>query len=140
MANYLEVAQALSEALGLTQPPVAVCLSQEIPTGVEPWAGRVPAGCRFWQEAQNRVFATSASDHALCSIGLYTHNLEMSPSAGADLGDALKVFEDLSYVRAEDVPMIPVLASRPKHVIYGPLAQTPVDPDVVLLFIRPTRR
>jgi uncharacterized protein (DUF169 family) len=67
---------------------------------------------------------------------MYTHNLEMSPAAGTDLGDALKVFADLGYVRAEDIPGIPVLASKPKHVVYGPLAQTPVAPDVVLLFVR----
>lgn len=137
MAPYNEIAHTITEALNLTQPPVAVCLSQNIPAGVESWSGRVPAGCRFWQEAQTRVFATSASDHSLCSIGLYTHNLEMSSASETDLGDALKVFNDLGYVRAEDVPMIPVLGSRPRFVIYGPLSQTPLDPDVVLLFIRP---
>lgn len=137
MPSYLEITQALSEALNLTQSPVAVCFSETDPAGVEPWTDRVPAGCRFWQEAQKRVFVTSASDHELCSIGLYTHNLEMSPAARADLGDALRVFNDLSYVRAEDVPMIPVLTSNPRYVIYAPLAQTPLAPDVVLLFIRP---
>src|SRR5262249_47293620 len=35
-----------------------------------------------------------------------------------------------------DLAVIPVLASKPKYVIYGPLAQAPVDPDVVLLFVR----
>jgi uncharacterized protein (DUF169 family) len=91
---------------------------------------------RFWQEAQKRVFATAPFDHVLCSIGLYTHNLEMSPAVEADLSDALKVFSDLTYVRVNDVSMIPVLESRPKYV-YGPLAQTPFEPDVVLIFIRP---
>jgi uncharacterized protein (DUF169 family) len=137
MSSYSEVSQALTEALKLAQPPVAVCLAESVPSGVEAWAGHIPAGCRFWQEAGKRVFATSASDHSLCSIGLYTHNLEMTSAAASELGDALKVFNDLSYVRTEDVPMIPVLASRPKHVIYGPLAEIPVDPDVVLLFVRP---
>jgi anthranilate/para-aminobenzoate synthase component II len=46
--------------------------------------------------------------------------------------DALKVFADLSYVRAEDVAQIPVFASKPKYVIYGPLAEIPSEPDVVL--------
>ena len=49
--------------------------------------------------------------------------------------DALKVFADLGYVRPEDLPMIPVLASRSKYVVYGPLAQIPLPPDVVLLFV-----
>ena len=136
MSRYSAIAQALSDSLKLTQPPVAVCMSEAIPPGVESWSGHVPAGCRFWQEAGSRVFATSAEDHALCSIGLYTHNLGLSPAAAVDLGNALGVFADLGYVRAEDVPQIPVLASKPAYVIYGPLAEIPSDPDVVLLFAR----
>jgi uncharacterized protein (DUF169 family) len=126
----------LTEALNLTQPPVAICLTDAVPAGVESWSGHSPAGCRFWQEAATRVFATAAADHSLCSIGQYTHNLEMTPAAGKDLGDALKVFADLGYVRPQDIAQIPVLASKPAHVIYGPLDAIPADPDVVLLFVR----
>src|SRR5262249_39022456 len=117
-------------------PPVAVCMAESVPAGVMTWSGHSPAGCRFWQEAATRVFATTAADHALCSIGQYTHNLEMSDASSTDLNDALKVFGVLSYALAEDVSRIPVLASKPKYVIYGPLAQVPVQPDVVLLFVR----
>src|ERR1035441_3770844 len=126
MSSNSEIAQTLTTSLNLTQPPVAICLTESVPDGVETWSGHSPAGCRFWQEAASRVFATSAGDHNLCSIGLYTHNLEMTPAAATDLGDALKVFAQLSYVRDEDVAAIPVLASKPKHVVYGPLAAIPV--------------
>jgi uncharacterized protein (DUF169 family) len=137
MSSYTEISRCLIQALHLTQAPVAVSLTETIPSGVQTWEGHSPAGCRFWQEAEKRVFATSAADHQLCAIGLYTHNLEMTPPAASELATALKVFADLTYVRAEDVPMIPVLNSKPKHVIYGPLADMPVAPDVVLLFVHP---
>jgi len=137
MPAFSEIAQTLTESLRLTQPPVAVCLTESVPAGVEDWTGHSPAGCRFWQEATTKVFATAAADHALCSIGMHTHHLDMSPASAADLGEALKVFADLTYVRPEDIAAIPVLSSQPKHVIYGPLAQFPVTPDVVLLFVRP---
>src|SRR5664279_2720529 len=136
MRSHSEIAGILTQSLGLSQPPVAVCLTDRVPAGVESWSGHSPAGCRFWQEAGTRVFATSAGDHDLCSIGLYTHNLEMSPAASTGLADALKIFAGLTYVREEDVAAIPVLASKPRHVIYGPLAEIPLDPDVVLLFVR----
>ena len=136
MPPYSQIAQTLTDALKLTQPPVAVCLTDTLPAGVESWSGHSPAGCRFWQEAASRVFATTAADHSLCSIGQYTHNLDMSPAGGKDLGDALKVFADLGYVREQDIPQIPVLASKTKYVIYGPLDRIPVEPDVVLLFVR----
>jgi len=126
----------LAGALELAIPPVAVALAREVPAGVERWSGATPAGCRFWQEAAERVFATSAGDHAMCAIGLYTHNLPMGPAAATDLRDALAVFADLSYVREEDVAAIPVLGERPGCVVYGPLEKMPVAPDVVLLFVR----
>lgn len=122
--------------MGLTQPAVGICLTDQPPAGVERWSGRVPAGCRFWQEAGARVFWTAADDHALCSIGQYTHGLEMSAGSAQDLTDALRVFADLTYVRAEDVAAIPVLARKPAVVVYGPLDRMPCDPDVVMLFVR----
>jgi uncharacterized protein (DUF169 family) len=48
----------------------------------------------------------------------------------------LKVFADLGYVREQDIPLIPVLRSRSKVVVYGPLDAVPLPPDVVLLFVQ----
>lgn len=136
MPTRAEAALTLTESLNLTQAPVAICLTDSLPSGVPSWSGHAPAGCRFWQEATSRVFATSSPDHSLCSIGQYTHNLEMSPADSKDLGDALKVFADLTYVREQDVLQIPVLASKPRFVVYGPLSDFPMEPDLVLLFVR----
>jgi uncharacterized protein (DUF169 family) len=136
MSSYAGIAGSLTQSLKLTQPPVAICLTDSLPAGVAEWSGNSPAGCRFWQEAATRTFATSAADHERCSIGQYTHALDMSPAAAADLGDALKVFADLTYVRPEDLAAIPVLAAKSRYVVYGPLAEAPAAPDVVLLFVR----
>jgi uncharacterized protein (DUF169 family) len=133
---YKEIAETLTSALALTQPPVAICLADTAPAGVPAFAGRVAAGCRFWQEAAARTFVTAPRDHDLCAIGTFTHNLEVTPAHEVDRVDALEVFADLGYVRPEDIPTIPVLARRPAFVVYGPLAQTPLAPDVVLLFVR----
>jgi uncharacterized protein (DUF169 family) len=135
MTTLASISQSLSESLHLTQPPVAVAFTEGVPEGVKAYAGAVPAGCRFWQEATTQVFATVPEDHNLCSIGMYTHHLEDGPQAQIDLGDALKVFGDLGYVRPEDMPFIPVLDRVAKVVVYGPLSSIPVTPDVVLLFV-----
>jgi len=136
MLSFAQIADTLTDALRLRQPPIAVCFTDSVPADVTPWPRQSPAGCRFWQEAASQVFTTSAADHRLCSIGSYTHNLDLSPASGKDLEDALKVFADLTYVRAEDVAQIPVLRSKPKHVVYGPLTAISMPPDVVLLFVR----
>ena len=134
-ANLELVAQILTESLHLSQPPVAIAFAEALPPGVVAYNGAVPAGCRFWQEATQRVFATVPRDHELCAIGIYTHRLESTPNRQTDLADALKIFGELDYVRPEDIPLIPVLERESKVVVYGPLALIPSPPDVVLLFV-----
>ncbi len=135
MNPHAAVAQRLTLALQLDQPPIALSLVERAPEGVPPHGGRVPAGCSFWQDAAQRVFATIAADHARCTVGMHTHG--MAPGTDAerkDLSVSLQVFDDLGYVRTEDLAGIPTLPSAPKSVVYAPLAATPLDPDVVLVF------
>ena len=58
MPSYPSLAQTLTDSLHLERPPVAVCFADAVPSGVKQFTGSVPAGCRFWQEAQSGVFAT----------------------------------------------------------------------------------
>jgi uncharacterized protein (DUF169 family) len=134
--SFDSIARTLIDALQLTQPPIAVSFPDAVPEGVEIYRGAVPAGCRFWQEAASRVFATVPADHELCAIGVYTHHLESGPATQTDLQDALKVFDSLGYVRPEDMPFIPVLSREAKIVVYGPLGAIALPPDVVLIFVR----
>lgn len=132
---YPKMAETLSRCLDLRQPPIAISFSEYFPEGLSGHAGRVSAGCRFWENAATAAFATTAADHSLCAIGVYTHNLQPSPKQQTDLQDTLKVLGDLGYVRQEDLASIPVLTSRPKYVVYAPLAETPLPPEVVMLFV-----
>jgi uncharacterized protein (DUF169 family) len=132
---YARLSAQLSSALGLEQPPISISFAELVPEGMAGPSRQAPAGCRFWEDATTASFATSAADHNLCAIGVHTHNLEPSAAQQTDLMDALKVFGDLGYVTPEDLPLIPVSESRPKHVVYSPLASTPLAPDVVLLFV-----
>ncbi len=133
--DFASLTETLATSLALRQPAVAICFSDSIPAGVEAFSGRVPAGCRFWEEAAVKTFATSAADHNLCAIGVYTHRLEPSANQQTDLSDALEVFKQLGYVREEDLASIPVLETQPRYVIYSPLAETPLPPDIVILFV-----
>jgi uncharacterized protein (DUF169 family) len=134
LENFAQISRTLASSLKLNQAPIAICFADAVPASIPQYTGQAPAGCRFWQDAATAVFATSSADHALCAIGVHTHNLEPSPAQQTDLMDALKVFGDLGYVTQRDLPLIPVLRSRPTHIIYAPLAETPLPPDVVLLF------
>ena len=129
-------ADRLTEALDLSLPPIAIAFPDAVPDGVPEFEGTVPAGCVFWQEAAARTFATTAGHHALCSIGIHTHNLSGAPaSQPEELGAALEAMIGLDYVREEEVAAIPVLQRQAKHAVYGPLREFPLDPEVVLLFV-----
>lgn len=135
MTNYATLAQTLQDALHLNQPPIAVCMTDAAPADVPTPATQLPAGCAFWGAAANGPLATSTKDHELCAIGVYTHNMtDAPPIYEAELGDVLKVMASLEYVRAEDIALIPVLNQPTQQVVYAPLAETPLPPDVVLLF------
>jgi uncharacterized protein (DUF169 family) len=133
--NYSQLAATLAASLDLKQPPVAISFADYLPAGVKRHVGQAPAGCRFWEDGATAAFATSASDHNLCAIGVYTHNLQTSPAQQSDLMDALKVFADLEYVTQQDLALIPALKSQPGYVVYAPLAESPLPPEVVLLFV-----
>jgi uncharacterized protein (DUF169 family) len=133
--NYSHLSAILTDSLGLSHAPVSITFTNSIPAGVPSFRGHPPAGCRFWQDARAATFATAAGDHASCAIGMYTHNLEQGPREQADLGEALAVFRELDYVKETDLPLIPVMKFRAEHVVYGPLAETTVEPAVVILFV-----
>ena len=93
--------------------------------------GAVPAGCFFWFQAVDKVFSTIAADHANCSVGSYTHGF-LPLSEAATKSDVGALFQS-GWVTEADVPGIAHVAERPDSIVYGPLADMPVPPDVVFL-------
>jgi uncharacterized protein (DUF169 family) len=142
-AERRRLAEALTRALHLAVPPVAISFEQSPPAAVpafgdpmsEPAAdgrqGRVPAGCVFWVRATDDAFSTVPEDHGNCSVGRFTHGLaSMEDIAGND--DVATLLET-GWVDDRAVAAIPSVSSRPGSIVYGPLAEVPIDPDVVLL-------
>jgi uncharacterized protein (DUF169 family) len=126
---------ALRDALALSRTPIGVAFSEAPPVAVPLFEGRVAAGCVFWERAAQGPIVTTATDHDMCSIGIYTHNLSGAPAKhGPELETVLKVLNDLQYVRSEDLAQIPVLHQSAKYVIYAPLDEMPAPPDAVLVF------
>jgi uncharacterized protein (DUF169 family) len=135
MSDWSEMAQSLQEHLKLSLPPVGISFRDSVPESIPLFDGAVPAGCVFWEKAAHGGFATSAKDHDLCSIGVYTHNLkDPSPDYESELQTVMQVLGQLDYVRSADMALIPVVERRSKYVIYAPLAECALVPDVVVLF------
>ncbi len=140
MADYRSIEARLSAALGLPRRPIAVAFRETPPAGVAKFTGTEPSGCSFWRiAAGGRTFYTVPSNHYNCSIGSYTHNVSLPKDRNQELDQTLSFMTGLGYIKMEEVPRIPRLPRPPGVVIYAPLADTPVEPDVVLFAGRPGR-
>jgi uncharacterized protein (DUF169 family) len=115
-----------------SQPAPVAPLEDESPEPNEQGrTGQVPAGCVFWIRGATRSFATTAPDHANCSVGSLTHGF-LSLEEAATKDDVCAVL-DSGWVDAAAVGALPRVRERPATVVYSPLADAPAAPDVVLL-------
>lgn len=143
MSTWNELSESLVAALHPTAPPVAITFSDSVPEGVAPYdapmpeptadgrTGRVPAGCVFWMRGAEATFATVPADHGNCSVGSLTHGL-LSLSEAAGRADVAALVAS-GWVSEEVFPLIPTVRDKPGAITYGPLADTPIEPDVVLV-------
>jgi uncharacterized protein (DUF169 family) len=138
MTDYDAIERQFRDSFVLRRRPVAVAFRDAPPPGVDKFTGTEPSGCSFWRIAgEGRTFYTVPSDHFNCAVGSHTHNIPLPPDRADELGQTLGFMQGLGYLRMEEVPGIPRLPATPRVVVYAPLGDTPVDPDVVLVAGRP---
>ena len=143
---WSELAARLDAALKPVAPTIGIAFVRDAPPTLPPpfearvpppndagRTGAVPAGCVFWMKATERAFSTSAADHANCSVGSYTHGfLSLGEAAARD--DVAAVLAS-GWVDQDAMAALPTMRTRPARVVYGPLAEIAVAPDVLLLRI-----
>ena len=128
------VARTLSELLGLDSPPVAIAFRASAPAGVRRVQRAGPAGCAYWRSAsEGGVFYTEAEDHYNCPVGSYTHGVTLPPDRAKELEGVVGTMVGLQYIRMEEVQGLPRRAEPFGVAIYAPLAESPVEPDAVLV-------
>jgi uncharacterized protein (DUF169 family) len=137
-AAWKNLEQRIGGAVKLARRPVAVAFMDVLPEGVERFAGREPSGCSFWRlAAAGRVFYTEPENHFNCAVGAYTHNIALTAEREKETEQTLKMMFELGYVKPEEVPHIPRLGKTPVAIVYAPLGEMPVAPDVVLFACKP---
>ncbi|MEK9946092.1 MAG: DUF169 domain-containing protein [Alphaproteobacteria bacterium] len=141
--DFAAAAADLTDFLGLSAAPLAISFHDQPVDGVDAYGedypaategsrtGAVSAGCVFWIKATERTFSTVAADHGNCSVGSLTHGFRtLDEVAGNEDVGALVGAE---WVSPEIFPQIPVVKDKPEAVVYGPLADAPVAPDIVFI-------
>lgn len=129
MSPHATAARRLSELLDLPAAPVAVSFDTAPGPGARP-VDPQPAGCCFWEPAQQQRLDTGAADHAHCSVGSYTHGL--IPIEQAAAGEETAALVGSGWVAGADLAAAAAPPFTPAAITYQPLAEAG-DPDVVLV-------
>lgn len=126
--------EKLRDSLGLQTPPVAISFMPAAPAGIQHVQSAGPSSCSYWKlAAEGKTFYTDAADHLNCTIGAYTHAVDMPPEKGKELEAMLGEMVKLNYIKMDEVPGIPRRDSAFGVAVYSPLPDAKFDPDVVLV-------
>ena len=125
-------ASTLTELLALAAPPVAIAFVDAPPPGIPHVSPVEPASCGYWRRAAaGEVFFTVAADHKGCPVGAHTHNVPLSPAEQQGEVGLVQTMVNLSYIKMEEVALIPTRKTALKVAVYAPLGAAPMPPEVV---------
>ncbi len=138
--DFRTLEKNITVAIALTKRPVAISFVEKPPAGVRRYDAMAPSGCTFWKiAADGRTFYTEHAHHYNCAVGCYTHSIALPPERAQELPDTINLMASIGYIKPEEVSGIPHLAQEPGAVVYSPLGDAPVAPDVVLFVGKPGR-
>lgn len=132
-------AEALIAKLAPAQPPVALAFVAAPPPGVPTAAQVVPSACAFWRKAESAVFFAPAASHFNCPIGSMVMGFDLPQSVSDELMQLVGTMTACGYVGGDEPAKIPVNKKKAAGILYGPLAQFPIEPDAVLLWLTPAQ-
>lgn len=132
--DFSTLGAKLREHLGPEATAVAIAFRTEPPPGVAHVSQTMAAGCAYWKAAiEGQTFYTTPSDHYNCPIGAMTHGIQLPLERVGELNSTVTTFLDLGYIRDDEVPNIPHFNEPFGVAVYGPLADAPCDPDVIII-------
>ena len=135
--RYEDVADELTRSLELDLPPVALKFVQGRPEGVVEFEGAVPSACTFWRKAEDGTFYASGQDHLNCLIGAMTMGFDIPEDSKAQLMGLVENMCAAGYIAANEPEKMPSVAEPKAGIVYGPLAEFPLEPDLVITWLSP---
>lgn len=133
--EHVTTAQRLSALLSLRHPPVALAFTSRQPEGIPQATKAVPSACTFWRLAEQGTFYAAAAQHFNCPVGSMVMGFELPAEVGEQLGGLVQSMCDAKYLTMDEAAKIPSVGRQSAGIVYGPLQDFPLDPDVVLLWV-----
>lgn len=137
--NHIQIDSDLQNGIPLEKPPIGLAFVDGQPVGVSKTDKVVPSSCTFWAEAETGVFYAAAEDHYNCTLGTMVMGFELPEEQMNTLMTEVGMMCEMEYVREEEVPNVPKVEKQSSGIVYGPLAELPIAPDVVLLWVKPSQ-
>ena len=134
-----KIDQEISSAFGLDISPIAMALVDNQPQGVETMEEEVPSFCTFWRMAEKKSFYAPANKHYNCPIGAMVLGFEMPKEVQDQLGGLVKKMCECSYLSEDEPVNIPTITEKKAGVVYGPLKDFPVAPQLILMWLKPSQ-
>jgi uncharacterized protein (DUF169 family) len=132
-----QLSEAISAKLELDTPPIALTFVEAAPAGITSYEQTVPSACTFWRKAEQGVFYASAERHFNCPIGAMTMGFEMPAAVQQELMGLVQFMFTADYLAADEPSKIPTIKKDKKGIVYGPLRDFPLEPDLILVWLTP---
>lgn len=133
--SYRDLTELLMERLQIVWPPVALAWVPEPPDSVPPMGKESPSFCTFWRWGERSVFYASAQQHLGCSIGGMVAGFPLPEEALQELPALMsEMCEDEEAASDDEIARTPRVTKRASGIVYGPLWQFPLEPDLVLIW------
>ena len=131
------VADRIASGLGLDVPVIRLAFVDGAPAGVPQVTQAVPAACSFWRTAETSVFYATAAQHFNCPIGAMTMGFELPEEVQLQVMGAVTMMCEAGYLSPDEPATMPTTGRKAAGIVYGPLADLPVEPDLLLLWLTP---
>jgi uncharacterized protein (DUF169 family) len=132
-----QAAAALMDGLELDRQPVGLAFLDAPPAGVASTDALPPTACTFWRLGERSLFYAEASRHFDCPVGTIAMGWGIPPERQAQAEQVVGTMIELGYVSADEVAHVPAVERPGAGILYGPLAQFPIEPKVVLAITSP---
>lgn len=104
---------------------------------METFDQEVPSACAFWRKAETNVFYASAEKHFNCPIGAMTIGFDMPTNVQENLMGVVQKMFGSGYLSPEETAKIPSVKKKKSGIVYGPLKDFPIEPDLILMWLTP---
>ncbi len=133
--GYRELTELLLERIQIVWPPVALTFVLEPPPGVPPMGKESPSFCTFWRWGERSLFYASGQQHLGCPIGAMVAGFPLPEEARQELPALMnEMCEGEEAGLDDEIARTPRVAKPAEGIVYGPLWQFPMEPDLVVIW------